>query len=401
MEPHHIALLGAGGFAIGAHLPAIAATDTLHLVAVWSRSLSSVNSLVEASKKHASTAHDLSVYSEDPSTENLDALLARSDIQTVAVALPIPSQPAIIERAWRAGKNVISEKPVAPSLEEAKKLVDLYEREYKPRGLLWIVAEQMAHMQSFEKARQIIADGKIGELRSFQVEVYIQPSVAAGKTTWRTVPDYQGGYVLDGGVHFAAGLRHMIPHPITSLYAHYSQIQPHLPPCDTLTALVTATPSTSPNPAHSAAPTSLTGTFHLTFGTEAPSSTRLYTFRGSKGVLTLDFGQARIHTLKLVNFPSSLSAPPSASDPLGTERNEEPHELTIELPAMGVEDEFEAFGKALVAGAGSEEAKDVERRSGPRATMRDLGFIEGGLLSSKKGKAIDLVQLVGEEYFRI
>ncbi|GAA5840868.1 hypothetical protein JCM11251_007626 [Rhodosporidiobolus azoricus] len=399
MDTHRIALLGAGGFAVGAHLPAIAAADTLHLVAVYSRSLSSAQSFVSAAKSYSSTSHALDIYSEDSSSEGLDALLAREDIQTVVLALPITTQPSIIEKALQAGKNVISEKPVAPSLAEAKRLIDLYEREYKPKGLQWIVAEQFAHMQAMEKARSLVEHGKIGELRGFSAEVYIQPSVAAGKTTWRSVPDYQGGYILDGGVHFVGGLRHILSpsHSISRIFAHASQIQPHLPPIDTLTGLLTATPDSPPSaqPSHSDAPAGVTGTFTFSFGIEKPSKGASYTFRGSRGVLTVDFSDKRTHVITLANFPSAASPPTSPVGAAQGADEEGPHELVIELPAQGVEDEFLAFASALVAGSGSEEARDVEKRSGPRAAMRDLGVIEGGLKSSEGRKEVDLRELAG------
>lgn len=66
-----------------------------------------------------------------------------------------------------------------------------------------------------------------------------------------------------------------------------------------------------------------------------------------------------------------------------------------------MEEEFEAFGKALVEGIESDSWKEVMRRSGPRATMRDLAIIEGGLKSSTEGRRVDLRELVGEEWFRI
>lgn len=69
-------------------------------------------------------------------------MLARSDIATVILSLPILVQPAVIEQAWQAGKNVVSEKPVAKDLDEARRLIDLYEREYRPKGISWIIAEQ-------------------------------------------------------------------------------------------------------------------------------------------------------------------------------------------------------------------------------------------------------------------
>lgn len=81
-------------------------------------------------------------------------------MQTVVLALPITvqvrypcptcplllanicGQPAIIERAWKAGKNVVSEKPIAKDLAEARRLIELWEGTYKPKGIQWIIAEQ-------------------------------------------------------------------------------------------------------------------------------------------------------------------------------------------------------------------------------------------------------------------
>lgn len=97
------------------HLPAIAATRSLRLVAVYSRSSRSVKALAQAAKKYAATAHDdLGIYCDEDGPEaGLEALLERDDVDTVVMALPIPAQPALIEKAWRAGKSVISEKPVS------------------------------------------------------------------------------------------------------------------------------------------------------------------------------------------------------------------------------------------------------------------------------------------------
>lgn len=122
------------------HLPAIANADTLRLVAVYSRSLSSARDLVSEAAHHPTVPSPLPVYSEDghaDSAGSLDDLLARSDVQTVALALPIMLQPEIIERAWKAGKNVISEKPIAPDVASAHRLIELYEREYQPKGITW------------------------------------------------------------------------------------------------------------------------------------------------------------------------------------------------------------------------------------------------------------------------
>lgn len=74
------------------------------------------------------------------------------------------------------------------------------------------------------------------------------------KTAWRQTPEYQGGFLLDGGVHYAAGIR-MLLLLSTSLSAgaaadrdgdrpaavsaRTALVREHLPPIDTVAALVT------------------------------------------------------------------------------------------------------------------------------------------------------------------
>jgi hypothetical protein len=88
--------------------------------------------------------YKLDVYHGD---DGLDELLKRDDIHAVIIALPIPKQPEIVEKALRAGKHVLSEKPIGPDVASAKKLVEMYESEFKNKGqnLEWRVAENFAH----------------------------------------------------------------------------------------------------------------------------------------------------------------------------------------------------------------------------------------------------------------
>lgn len=56
-------------------------------------------------------------------------------------------------------------------------------------------------------------------------------------TEWRRNPTHQGGYLLDGGVHYMAGLRYLLDaqpgNEIDTLVAFTNQIQDYLPPVDT------------------------------------------------------------------------------------------------------------------------------------------------------------------------
>ena len=154
--------------------------------------------------------YKLDVYHGD---DGLEELLKRDDIHAVIIALPIPKQPEIVEKALRAGKHVLSEKPIGPDVASAKKLVEMYESEFKNKGqnLEWRVAENFAHEPSVIRASELIKSGKgaLGEVLYYDVKVvnHVQAGSKYHATEWRTVPQYQGGFLLDGGVHAVAALR--------------------------------------------------------------------------------------------------------------------------------------------------------------------------------------------------
>ena len=153
------------------HLPAIEATPHLTLKAVYSRSQSSAEALAAASKNPGSVA----VYFDSPATpgKSLSDLLQRADIAAVDVALPILQQPAVVEQALRAGKHVLSEKPVAGDVEGAKRLIAVYEGlagggEGKP---LWGVAENWRYLASLRYAAEKLREVG-GEVLTFRLAKY-------------------------------------------------------------------------------------------------------------------------------------------------------------------------------------------------------------------------------------
>ena len=60
------------------------------------------------------------------------------------------------------------------------------------------------------------------------------------ETAWRKKPEYQGGFLLDGGVHFIAGTRVMLgpSNLIVRLSALTKLTRDYLPPVDTVDAIM-------------------------------------------------------------------------------------------------------------------------------------------------------------------
>lgn len=224
-----VAIIGSGIFVKEQHLPAVQKSEDLELKAIYSRSLKSAQGVSEG-------LSGVALYSDD-SQEGYADLLKREDVQAVILALPIPVQPEFIKQALDAGKHVLAEKPLAKDVETGRKLVDYY------RGLggkaTFGVAEQFRYLNSYLYAASEIS--KLGRVLGAQLRLHFTVNLGGKyiETPWRKVPEYQGGFLLDGGVHQIAALRLMLKGggaAVSSVSAHTAQLREWLPPVDTVDA---------------------------------------------------------------------------------------------------------------------------------------------------------------------
>ena len=102
-------------------------------------------------------------HDEGGGDRNLEALLARQDVQAVIIALPIMVQPEVIRICLVHGKHVLSEKPIAPSVQVGLELVNEYENNYKGK-VIWRVAESEEAEPVYRKVKDLIMDGRIGKV---------------------------------------------------------------------------------------------------------------------------------------------------------------------------------------------------------------------------------------------
>lgn len=370
------AILGAGIFAREAHLPALQALGSLapRLRAVYSRSEKTAREFATQATTILSTTPD--VYFDGDPSSNLDALLARSDISSVIVILPITQQPSIVLKALAAGKHVLSEKPVAPDVASGAKLIAQYEAQYKPKGLVWRIAENFEAEPGFILAGRAITAGKIGKVTFFSSRTvnFIDKNSKWYNTPWRTVPDYQGGFLLDGGVHSVAALRVILPSAMTHLSGFASLNKEWLAPHDTINTIIKNADSSH-------------GIFELSFAAPSPSrsdSGRDIVITGTDGWLQVQQTLARdlVHNVDKPIFRITIkSATRDANGELGPEKEE-----VIDEPIRGVELEQASFFAAL-------DGKD-DGLGSPLGALKDVAVIEAALTSD--GKLIDLEKLISQ-----
>jgi predicted dehydrogenase len=89
-----------------------------------------------------------------------DAVIADPAVDAVAIATPIFTHHALAKAALDAGKHVVVEKPLAPSVAEAEELADLARRQ----GRVLMVDHTFVYTAAVRKIRDVIARGELGRV---------------------------------------------------------------------------------------------------------------------------------------------------------------------------------------------------------------------------------------------
>jgi predicted dehydrogenase len=91
---------------------------------------------------------------------DLDAVLARDDVDAVAIATPARTHRPIAEAALRAGKHVLVEKPLAHDRASGQAMVDLA----REQGLVLMADHTYCYTPAVLKIRELVAAGELGDI---------------------------------------------------------------------------------------------------------------------------------------------------------------------------------------------------------------------------------------------
>lgn len=158
---------------------------------------------------HSHAEHFLN-YTEANSSgfyDDYHALLAREDVDAVLISLPIPLVAQVLADALESGKHVLCEKPQAAMLAEADALWPIV-RAHSDQVLM--IAENWFYRDDLRFAMQLLQQGEVGRIHTANFRRLKQLIPRPGEfssTPWRWQGAYEGGPILDGGVHQIAMLR--------------------------------------------------------------------------------------------------------------------------------------------------------------------------------------------------
>ena len=187
-----VAIIGTGGMA-NWHARYFKATRGCRLVAGVDTSAERLKKFTEA-------------YAIPQAYSSTTELLARSDIDAVAIVTPDPYHKAITLECLAAGKHVLCEKPLALHYPDAKAMADAA----KKAGVINMVHFTYRNWAPFQKIADLIQKGKIGEVRHVEASYHQAWLVSKQWGDWRTSDNWlwrlssehgSKGTLGDVGVH--------------------------------------------------------------------------------------------------------------------------------------------------------------------------------------------------------
>ena len=156
---------------------------------------------------------------------------ARADgIEAVSIVTPNHMHAPVAEAFLKAGIHVICDKPLAVSSKDARKLHTLAQK----RDLLFAVTYNYTGYPMVRHMRQMVRDGKLGEIRVVQVEYpqdWLTDAIEQSgqkQAGWRTDPTKAGlgGCIGDIGTHAYQLADYVTGIPVTELLAELTAFVP-------------------------------------------------------------------------------------------------------------------------------------------------------------------------------
>lgn len=185
MRPVKVGIIGCGGIANGKHLPGLKSVENIQIVAFC-------DIIHERAEKAAREygVEGARVF------EDYHELLEMDEIEAVHVCTPNSSHAPITIDAFKAGKHVYSEKPMAKTYADALAMCEAAEK----AGKLLSVGYQTRSTPMFQLARNVVRDGMLGNV----YYVKARNLRRRGIPTWGVFLDYEkqgGGPMIDIGTH--------------------------------------------------------------------------------------------------------------------------------------------------------------------------------------------------------
>jgi len=135
---------------------------------------------------------------------DLDALLARPDVDVVSVCVPSGLHAEVGIRAAMAGKHLVVEKPIDVTLDAADRLIDAA----RAAGVALTVISQHRFDPGLIEARRLLDEGALGRLVLGEASTkWYRTQAYYDSAAWRGTNAMDGGSLMNQGIHYVDLLR--------------------------------------------------------------------------------------------------------------------------------------------------------------------------------------------------
>jgi predicted dehydrogenase len=158
--------------------------------------------------------------------QDIDEMLLKSDIDIVDIVTGPESHYSFVEKAAKAGKQIMCQKPFAPSLEEAERIVEAANK----YGSRLMVTENWRWLQPFQIVKSILDSRRLGNVhvaRYIHTDYYtprMAPGVDLPQPFFRDMPKL---LFYEMGVHWFDTWRFLFGTP-KRLFAEMTTISPFI-----------------------------------------------------------------------------------------------------------------------------------------------------------------------------
>ena len=195
-----LGIIGCGFVTVDLHLPALRRVPEIEVAA-----------LADARPERAAEA-----VRRLPGARAVDveALLRDGSLDAVAVCTPPATHAELAIAALDAGRHLFLEKPVAPSLEEAGRIL---ERAAPSPALRVLVGFNFRRHRLVERARQVVEEGRLGRVQA--VRTAFTSPVLDEKLEWKTQRGLGGGALFDRAIHHFDLWRFVLGEEVAEVFA--------------------------------------------------------------------------------------------------------------------------------------------------------------------------------------
>ena len=173
--------------------------------------------------KQATTQYNIEGYS------SLEQMLLKSDADVVSICTPSGLHPEQVISVAKAGRHVITEKPMATNMSDGKRMVQIADEQ----GVHLFVVKQNRLNPTLQLLKSAIDKKRFGRIYMVNVNVFwTRPQEYYDQATWRGTWEFDGGAFMNQASHYIDLLDWLIG-PIESLYAYTATLERNIEVEDT------------------------------------------------------------------------------------------------------------------------------------------------------------------------